>query len=180
MFFGNNRQYKSQWRSYKPFDCRSVLTFSYTYGTDTIIEPVCLIVCDVQYRGPQTAGRKPRIQGRIRTMGALAGALLIGLDRFAHLNLIECALFPSHRKVERERETEQPSIFPRSLSCPVSVPSIMFDFDFIRNYYTSRLCRQILTCVGSFTCSALTAHWGVKWEALFQGYFLDQHYWEID
>lgn len=70
----------------------------------SIIEPVCLIVCDVQYRGPQTAGRKPRIQGRIRATGALAGAVLIGLDRLAHLNLIERASFPSDRKRKRVRE----------------------------------------------------------------------------
>jgi len=108
---------------------------------ETDIEPACLIVCDVQYRGPQTADRKPRIQGRIRAMGALAGALLIGLDRLAHLNLIERASFPSDRKVERERERERErtNIFSRSLSCPVSVPPIMFDFDFIWNYFATLL-----------------------------------------
>lgn len=81
----------------------------FVYGNRyrSIIEPVCLIVCDVQYRGPQTAGRKPRIQGRIRAMGALVGVLLIGLDRLAHLNLIERASFPSDRKIDRERERER-------------------------------------------------------------------------
>lgn len=67
-------------------------------------------------------------------MGALA--LLIGLDRFAHLNLIKRASFPSDRRIEREKAGRKSSIFPRSLSCPVSVP-IMFDFDFIPNYFAT-------------------------------------------
>lgn len=50
-------------------------------------------------------------------MGALARALLIGLNRLAHLNLIERASFPSDRKVE-VGETDRPSIFQRGLSWP--------------------------------------------------------------